>query len=209
MTENDWPKSLTRAQGKAIRHYRELAGLKHEELARKLTEAGLPMQRTTLVNIEQGLRKSLSVPEILAIGYVLDVPPGMLIAPLGLQPKVEAVSGQEIDTWRALGWISGELKFGEGLHPSSTSERTIGQEIRSHYSAIQELVEDLVTSRHVLEVSDNPVYLAEARRRAAAQSELLSQHLDILSKKDMALPQLPHQIEDDGTDADFAWYFNE
>lgn len=208
MTDTEWPKSLTQAQGKAIRHYRELAGLKHEELARKLTEAGLPMQRTTLVNIEQGLRKALSVPEILAIGYVLGVPPGMLIAPLGLQSEVEAVSGKQIDTWRALGWISGELGFGEGLYPTTTAERSTGQEIRSHYSAIQELVEALATSRHVLENSENPVYLAEARKRVAAQSEMLAKYHDILAKKGLALPQLPDVVVDDDPE-DMAWYFNE
>src|SRR5690606_11699684 len=105
MTDETWPQSLARAQGRAIKHYRELVGFKHAELAERLTAIGVPMQRTTLVNIEQGLRKSMSVPEMFALGYVLGVPPAMLMIPLGLKSQVEPIRGQKLDSWRAIEWV--------------------------------------------------------------------------------------------------------
>lgn len=194
MTGNSWPKSLAAAQGRTIKHYRELVGLKHSELAERLTAVGVPMQRTTLVNIEQGLRKSMSVPEMFALGYVLGVPPAMLMIPLGLESRVEPIEGQELDSWRAIEWVSGGLGFGHEFRPENSSNRTLGQEIRSNYGAFQDIVEGLLDTHVVLENAERADVLKEARKREKDQLALLEMYFDIMKKKGLALPQLPEML---------------
>lgn len=197
MTQETWPNSLARAQGRAIKHYRELIGLKHAELAKLLTDAGVPMQRTTLVNIEQGLRKSMSVPEMFALGYVLGVPPAMLMIPLGLESEVEPIQGHRLDTWRAFEWVSGGLGFGHEFRPDNSEDRTIGQEVRSNYMAFQNIVEELLHTHFALEAADQPEILKEAKKREKNQLELLEMYFDVMEKKGLKLPLLPAVLLED------------
>lgn len=149
------------------------------------------MQRTTLVNIEQGLRKSMSVPEMFALGYVLGVPPAMLMIPLGLEARVEPIVGHELDSWRAVEWVSGDLGFGHEMRPEHSTERTLGQEIRSNYAAFQNLIEELADTNFVLENAEHSEILKEARKREKNQVELLEMYFDVMKKKGLPLPELP------------------
>lgn len=194
MTAETWPQSLAQAQGRAVQHYRERAGMKHDELAKRLRDIGQPMQRTTLINIEQGRRKTMSVPEMFALGYVLDVPPVMLMVPLGLEAKVELLEGHWVDSWQALGWISGELAFGQGTYPNSTAERTLGQEIRASYLAVQDLVENLLQSHQVLKGATELATMDEARKRIKNQSEMLGRILSYMKRDGQAFPELPSDL---------------
>lgn len=77
--------------GAEVRRYREAAGLSREDVARRCTEGGWPgISAMVLLYIENGRsdasgrrRREVSVDELVALAYVLGVPPLALLAPLG------------------------------------------------------------------------------------------------------------------------------
>jgi len=61
---------------------RELRGhMPAEELARRMQAAGIPWTRLVVTKLEKGYRQSISVEELLALAYVLDVAPVNLLIP--------------------------------------------------------------------------------------------------------------------------------
>lgn len=107
MTE-PWPQTLTKIQGQLIAHHRERRGLRHAELVARVNELGLDLKRTTLVNIEQGRRKALTVPEVFAFAYALQMPPILLLAPVGNVDLVEVLRGKNVSPWIVARWIEGK-----------------------------------------------------------------------------------------------------
>ena len=77
-----WSINVTRQIGEQIRAARKRAGLTSEQLANACTEIGLPMKQPVVANLEAGRRNTVSAPELLAIAWVLDVPPVTLLGPL-------------------------------------------------------------------------------------------------------------------------------
>lgn len=108
MTENAWPRSLTKIQGALIAHHRDRRGLNHTDLVERVSALGVEMQRTTLINIEQGRRKAISVPEIYAFAYALQIPPILLLVPLGNVDEVEILRGKNVAPWVATRWVRGD-----------------------------------------------------------------------------------------------------
>ncbi len=64
---------------KAVRAARGLTGA---QLAQKMTETGLKWDRSVVANLENGRRSTVSVEELLALAFVLEVAPVHLIVPL-------------------------------------------------------------------------------------------------------------------------------
>ena len=107
MTDDSWPRSLTKIQGALISHHRERRGMSHVELVERVSALGVEMQRTTLINIEQGRRKAISVPEVYAFSYALNIPPILLLVPLGNVDSVEILKGKTVAPWVATKWVQG------------------------------------------------------------------------------------------------------
>lgn len=79
-----------------------------QQLADACTDLGVPIQRSVLANLESGRRTNLSVPELLALAQVLQVPPLLLLVPLGRADKVEMTPGADVPTTDALLWLTGQ-----------------------------------------------------------------------------------------------------
>ncbi|MFI1951986.1 helix-turn-helix domain-containing protein [Streptomyces xinghaiensis] len=71
----------TRAVAKRLREIRKRRGLTAEQLADRLTEQGVPWQRSTVAKLENGSRENVTIAEWLALAYVLDVAPIHLLVP--------------------------------------------------------------------------------------------------------------------------------
>src|SRR5262249_60745226 len=79
-----------------------------EALAAACGDLGMPIPRSTLADRENGRRASISVAEWLAIAAALDVPPVMLLCPVGTAETAEVLPGADAPAYRAAQWIAGE-----------------------------------------------------------------------------------------------------
>jgi transcriptional regulator with XRE-family HTH domain len=86
---------------KALRAQR---GLTTQGLAEAMTRVGVPWEAGVVTKLETGRRKSVSVAELLALAYVLDVAPVHLLVPLEnggtyeITPTVTALT-EEVRAW--------------------------------------------------------------------------------------------------------------
>lgn len=107
-TQTPWAARITRAIAGEIRQRRKARGMSAEDLAAACADLGMPIPRSTLADLENGRRASISVAEWLAIAAALDVPPVMLLCPVGTADTAEVLPGTEAPAFRAAQWVAGE-----------------------------------------------------------------------------------------------------
>src|SRR5262249_2998643 len=107
-TQTPWAARITRSIAGEIRQRRKARGMSAEDLAAACTDLGMPIPRSTLADLENGRRASISVAEWLAIAAALDVPPVMLLCPVGTAETAEVLPGAEAPAFRAAQWVAGE-----------------------------------------------------------------------------------------------------
>ncbi|MEU8220899.1 helix-turn-helix transcriptional regulator, partial [Micromonospora taraxaci] len=98
-----------------VRKYRQLRGWSVRELAERCVKAGAnTLTQASLTNIERGLSASagrgsraVTVPELLSLACVLEVPPVMLLLPLGDHIAFEVSPGVTLEPLVALRWMVG------------------------------------------------------------------------------------------------------
>jgi len=99
---------VTQSIAGEIRQRRKARGMSAEDLAAACGDLGMPIPRSTLADLENGRRASISVAEWLAIATALDVPPVMLLCPVGTAETAEVLPGAEAPAFRAAQWVAGE-----------------------------------------------------------------------------------------------------
>jgi len=107
-TQTPWAARVTRSIAAEIRQRRKARGMSAEDLAAACSDLGMPIPRSTLADLENGRRASISVAERLAIAAALDVPPVMLLCPVGTAETAEVLPGAEAPAFRAAQWVAGE-----------------------------------------------------------------------------------------------------
>jgi transcriptional regulator with XRE-family HTH domain len=99
--------------GGRVAQFRKQRGLTAQQLSVQLRDRlGVDLKRTVIGNLESGYRRTISYAEILALAYVLEVPPLVLMVPIGtddFQPLPEVSE----EPWESATWITGE-----GLPPA-------------------------------------------------------------------------------------------
>ncbi|WP_166459620.1 helix-turn-helix domain-containing protein [Amycolatopsis pithecellobii] len=110
MTQNDeeWPKRFARVVAGEVKRHRKLRKMSAQRLSDATAELGSPIPRTVLSNFENGRRPTISLAELLVIARALEVPPVLLLSPLGRTDKFEVLPGIRMDPWLALKWFAGE-----------------------------------------------------------------------------------------------------
>ena len=78
------------------------------QLSDALAPLGVSLKRAVIANLESGVRRTISVAEVLALAYVLGVPPLLLLVPVGEAGEVEILPGVDAEPWDAARWITGE-----------------------------------------------------------------------------------------------------
>ncbi len=96
--------------GGTLRQLRKQRRLSLAQLAQRLDALGCPLHLNTLNKIELGSR-GVDLDEVVALARALRVPPLALAFPLGRCPGVEVLPGQQVGTWEAAKWFSGETPF--------------------------------------------------------------------------------------------------
>jgi transcriptional regulator with XRE-family HTH domain len=81
MEHDAGPLTPTQAVAKRVREVRQKRRLTAAQLAEQMTRVGVPWKRGVVAKLESGLREAVSVEELLALAYVLDVAPVHLLVP--------------------------------------------------------------------------------------------------------------------------------
>lgn len=84
----DWADQITETIVKRVTACRESKSWTVQTLADRCTETGYSLNRTTLSNLENGLRKSITVTELVALARALQVYPEELAPDVAPQPMV-------------------------------------------------------------------------------------------------------------------------
>lgn len=115
----------TRAVIERVKDLRRKRGLTAQQLAERMTEAGVPWEAGVVTKLETGRRKSISVAELLALAYVLDVALVhlMISADLDADAPCAVTPTLSIPAGAARRWIRGQ-------QPLS------GQDPRLYYSEV-------------------------------------------------------------------------
>jgi transcriptional regulator with XRE-family HTH domain len=109
MTQNDaWQQRLTASTANQIEQIRKRRGMSAQALADATAELGYPIARSVIANLENGRRESVTVAELLVLARALDVPPVLLVFPVGDAPEAEVLPGTLVRTWAATQWFTGE-----------------------------------------------------------------------------------------------------
>jgi transcriptional regulator with XRE-family HTH domain len=100
-----------------MRELRRKRGLSGAGLAAKMTEAGIPWDRTIVANLENGRRRNVSVAELAALAYVLDVAPVHLLVPPELEgdDPYDFIPNRTAPAGRVREWV-------RGTHPLPTTD---------------------------------------------------------------------------------------
>lgn len=154
MTTSDWPSTFTARVAEQMRMARKAAGLTVAEAAAACSDAGLPVPKTTITNLETGRRSSIDLAEFLVLAEVYGVPPITLLFPLGTAASVTVLPEREVPTWDAVAWFTGETPL-EASAPEGTA-----REVLDIFRAHRDAVETALASNR----------LARERRRKASTS---------------------------------------
>jgi transcriptional regulator with XRE-family HTH domain len=103
-----WATRMTRVIAAQVRRYRKERGLSAQRLADLCAQLGMEISRSTISDLENGRRDSMSVAELLVLAAALEVPPVELAVPLARQERAEILPGAEIPTWDAGRWFRGD-----------------------------------------------------------------------------------------------------
>lgn len=111
--EEDWATAITARIGRRVEHFRTSSRpdgkkLTVQALADRCSSLGLPLDRSVLAKLEKGLRQTITVGEVLVLAKALEVPPLLLIIPVGDAELWEVFPGYEVPPWSAAQWLAGE-----------------------------------------------------------------------------------------------------
>ncbi|WP_083502213.1 helix-turn-helix transcriptional regulator [Sphaerimonospora mesophila] len=101
------PEDPVRVVARRVRELRRRKGWTAAQLGEALTAQGVPWDRFTVSNLENGKRQNVTLTELLALATVLDVALVHLFVPLNDNPvKVTPNRTEDADTVRA--WVRGQ-----------------------------------------------------------------------------------------------------
>lgn len=111
-----WGERLTRSIAAEIKRRRTELGWSAQKLSDECGELGFDFPRSTLADLESGRRKHLGIAELIALAAALDVPPLLLVYPVGHQAEAEVWPGEVRPAFRAALWFTGEAPSPSRAH---------------------------------------------------------------------------------------------
>lgn len=106
-----WPKRLTTVIAGQVQRIRGERRMSAQQLADATAELGHPVARSVIANLESGRRDTVSIAELLVLARALEVPPLLLVFPVGRERMTEVLPGKVTGTWAAAKWFTGEEPF--------------------------------------------------------------------------------------------------
>ena len=115
--EEGWAIRLAADIGRSVAYHRsgepgaQGRRMSAQALADRCAELGLPIGRVAITKLENGIREKVSVAELLVLAAALEVPPVLLIFPVGREKAVEVLPARPLDPWHATLWLSGDARL--------------------------------------------------------------------------------------------------
>ena len=196
MSQNRWAAEVTSVIAGEVRRHRLARKMSAQQLSDRCSELGMEIPRAVLANLENGRRPVVQVPELLVLAAALEVPPVVLMAPLGHEPNVEILPGRELYTRDAAQWISGETRLSDDAADHETKwfdladERAIIPLYEQHDRLLEEL--DAIDEGHAV-LTDTAGNAIDIRARVITS---LRAHRALMSQRGLLLPLLPARLED-------------
>lgn len=106
-------KTVTDVLAERVRRYRERAGLRQEDLTLRTAELGHPVNRTSVAKLEAGGTRAANATlvDVLVLAVALDVPPPLLVLPLGEAEQVAITPELVAHPHLAFEWWAGQETF--------------------------------------------------------------------------------------------------
>lgn len=118
--QTDWSAGITQRVGELVARYRRQGKLSAQAVADRCAALGMPsITRIVITRLENELRDSLTIPELMVIAAALDVPPMALIFPHGTE-DIEVLPGRHLDPWAAVVWFTGPTSWKTTITPLPT-----------------------------------------------------------------------------------------
>jgi transcriptional regulator with XRE-family HTH domain len=133
----DWSARLALTIAGEVRRHRQAQGLSAQQLAERCAAIGMPIQRSVLANLESGRRTTVNVAEVLVLARALNVPPGILLFPVGYQMQTELLPGGYAEPGTAVEWLAGRTFF-DGDAADSFFDTPLGL-VRIHQDQVTSL----------------------------------------------------------------------
>jgi transcriptional regulator with XRE-family HTH domain len=173
VTQDEWPDRLTQVVAGEVRRRRRELKMTAQQLADRCTELGSPLHRSVIANLENGRRPLVSVAELIILARALDVPPVLLIAPVGRRETIEILPGREAPSaWDAALWFSGEVRLEDapaGLEARWAYEDSVIPLYHQHDAAIADVTSEGDWERLIRD--------DDAREKAAVIREIAAEDL--------------------------------
>ncbi|MGI5236490.1 helix-turn-helix domain-containing protein [Dactylosporangium sp. CA-139066] len=186
----DKPRTMAEHLAANVRRLREQQRISATDFAERLAKLGAPMGRMGVQRLEKGERR-VELTELAALATALDVPPIVLILPLGEVPTVELLPGKVVDTWSAAQWFSGRRRLdNEGKPRDEWSHVRI-------YEEHERLVNELGYAHAEAELwpaEEGDPERKAARRRARVALRDLSLTRAAMQRRGMQLPAVDEDI---------------
>jgi transcriptional regulator with XRE-family HTH domain len=128
------PTEVVAAQVRQLRRKRDWTAA---ELAAKMTEVGIPWDRSLVSRLETGTRENITLVEVLALAAVLNVAPIHLFVPVDSRIEYEVTPNWTIDVPAVRRWVRGQAPL-----PGADGERFFAEEPREETA--QRLMEELL-----------------------------------------------------------------
>ncbi len=103
-----WGAQLTRSIAEEVKRCRKARSWSAQKLSDECAALGYDFPRSTLADLENGRRSHISVAELLVLARALDIPPVLLVFPVGHQSEAEVFPGEKRPVFRAALWFTGE-----------------------------------------------------------------------------------------------------
>lgn len=128
----DEPTKVIAARVRALRERRGWSG---DVLARAMRAAGIPWERVVVAKLETGRRASVTVTELLALAYVLNVAPVHLIVPPDEPDATYRITDEVAESRSSVrAWIRGVTP----LNPDSDPRQFYAEVPREEFYAVQQ-----------------------------------------------------------------------
>jgi transcriptional regulator with XRE-family HTH domain len=186
------------ALGRQLRRIRRRKGWSQQRLSEELKALGHVLHPTAVLKVEKGTR-AVTVEELLGLAAALNVPPVLLLLPLGEEDVVEITTNSRIHPGLALEWVCGE----EALVSSrrfviERGEWLKGSEPLRLYRALRHVEEGLrgaETAIRRAEYAGDADSLRDARRAHTDALEALHGHVRAMQTAGVRPPgQTPEML---------------
>lgn len=105
--ELDWAQQITYHVAGQVSYWRGRREMSAKRLSDQTAAIGHRIPRSVITNLENGRRDNITIAEIWVLAAALDVPPIMLMTPLGTKKRVWILPGVSMSPWEVRGWVMG------------------------------------------------------------------------------------------------------